>query len=583
MKIKKTVGILIAIIALLLVFIYLGFSNIFSNNVNKLRADISYPTSNGLKIECDSSTVNVGSEVNCALTGYLSVTPTKPDKTGNGISGLTGTFYSEGGIELKDFTLTDGWSNFGRVPELSLQYDGVTPDKQFVVGTFKIKGTSEGAATLKLRGNPEDDYKLILSDDDDQNVIVQDTIYNMTITNGGGDDPTPQSSNADLSELVVVRPPEPDNLITNFNPNTLAYTVPVPAEHDGDSYFVRVNGTPADSGASISISDGGAIDITNVQSRVVSIEVTAPNGNKKVYTVTINKMAPSDKSTDAKLKSLSVTGATLAPTFDKDVYSYSAIVSNSVSSVTINAQPNDTKATITGDTGTKSLSVGDNTFNIVVTAEDTNYKKTYTIIISREEAIDPSKSSDNTLKSLSIDNVTLTPAFDKNTTSYTATVDSLVSKINIKATANDSKAEIDGTGEKTLENIENSFNIVVTAENNSKKIYTIVVTKKVIPVCTDLKLISSVYKVDNDKLLVSNVNRDHSLDTIKSNLSASCGTINVTENKVILSSDTQIKEYTIERVWQPQTGQNVIKYTLVIVVIVGIIGALLFIKKKMDK
>lgn len=85
-------------------------------------------------------------------------------------------------------------------------------------------------------------------------------------------------------------------------------------------------------------------------------------------------------------------------------------------------------------------------------------------------------SSDNTLKSLSVEGYTIEPAFDKETTEYKLTVDESTEKININAIPNDSKASISGTGEVNLSNGENTFEIKVTAENGNEKIYKLIIT-----------------------------------------------------------------------------------------------------------
>ncbi len=88
-------------------------------------------------------------------------------------------------------------------------------------------------------------------------------------------------------------------------------------------------------------------------------------------------------STDANLKSLSVDGYELTPTFNKDTLEYSLEVENDVESVTIKASKSDSGASVSG-TGEKELTEGVNKFSIVVTAEKGN-KKTYVIEINRKE------------------------------------------------------------------------------------------------------------------------------------------------------------------------------------------------------
>ena len=86
--------------------------------------------------------------------------------------------------------------------------------------------------------------------------------------------------------------------------------------------------------------------------------------------------------------------------------------------------------------------------------------------------------SDNTLKSLEVENNKLTPDFSKDKTEYKLEVDESIDKINIKATTNSQKAEIQGIGERKLTPGENTIEIKVTAENGNEKIYKLLVTVK---------------------------------------------------------------------------------------------------------
>lgn len=84
--------------------------------------------------------------------------------------------------------------------------------------------------------------------------------------------------------------------------------------------------------------------------------------------------------------------------------------------------------------------------------------------------------TNNNLSSLSVSPKNI--SFNKNTTSYSITVEHEVTSIDISATAEDSKAKVTGTGNKDLNLYTNTFNVVVTAENGSKKTYTITVIRK---------------------------------------------------------------------------------------------------------
>lgn len=89
-------------------------------------------------------------------------------------------------------------------------------------------------------------------------------------------------------------------------------------------------------------------------------------------------------SNDNYLSSLSVSDHPFSQEFSKFTTTYELIVDNNVSSVKINATPNNSGATVTG-TGTKTLNVGSNVFTITVTSTS-GQKRNYTISITREEA-----------------------------------------------------------------------------------------------------------------------------------------------------------------------------------------------------
>ena len=83
------------------------------------------------------------------------------------------------------------------------------------------------------------------------------------------------------------------------------------------------------------------------------------------------------------LKSLSVSGYSLTPTFSKYTTSYSLIVPNSVKSVKLSATAIHSKATVSG-TGTVTLKTGTNKASITVKAEN-GATRTYTVNIVREK------------------------------------------------------------------------------------------------------------------------------------------------------------------------------------------------------
>lgn len=105
--------------------------------------------------------------------------------------------------------------------------------------------------------------------------------------------------------------------------------------------------------------------------------------------------------------------------------------------------------------------------------------KTLTITVNEPVYVPPKTySSNNYLKSLSIDGYSLSPEFNKDTTEYTVEVPNGTDKITIDASKEDSTASISGTGEKEVAEGTNKFEINVEAENGNVKTYIITVTVK---------------------------------------------------------------------------------------------------------
>lgn len=93
------------------------------------------------------------------------------------------------------------------------------------------------------------------------------------------------------------------------------------------------------------------------------------------------------------LKSLSVSGVNLTPTFTGATTNYSVVVGSGVSSVTIAASPIASTSSVSG-IGNVSLKTGNNVFNINCTAQNGDVK-TYTINIARQAAADNTGSDNN--------------------------------------------------------------------------------------------------------------------------------------------------------------------------------------------
>ena len=122
-----------------------------------------------------------------------------------------------------------------------------------------------------------------------------------------------------------------------------------------------------------------------------------------------------------------------------------------------------------------SFKIGDSTTISISNVSGSDGVKTYSGTTAKINV--KMKSTDNNLKDLTIDYKTIAN-FKSTTTSYKIVVDNDVSKINISATPNDSKATVKGTGSKTLAIYNNTFKIIVTSESGSSKTYTLNVMRK---------------------------------------------------------------------------------------------------------
>ena len=205
-----------------------------------------------------------------------------------------------------------------------------------------------------------------------------------------------------------------------------------------------------------------------------SVSVTVPEGTNdeeelavSVAPATINIKNP--PSGNNNLASLSLDKASIS--FSSGVTSYNVSVNSDVTSINIAATAQDPNASISG-TGSKTLDYGNNTFNIVVTAENGS-QKTYTVVVNRVD----SRSDNNNLASLRISSGSLSPRFIKRTTVYSVSVPFEVEKINVNASAEDSKAQVNISNPSLVAEKTTQVVIRVTAENGSTKAYTINVAR----------------------------------------------------------------------------------------------------------
>lgn len=267
------------------------------------------------------------------------------------------------------------------------------------------------------------------------------------------------NSNNFLSSLSVVDESNKE-YITSFNKDTTEYTINV----NSDISNVTIGATPEVTTSSVT-GTGSKELVTGPNS--FEVIVTAENGDSKTYTISITKEASSNN----YLSNLTVTPGELTPEFNKETNEYNVNVNNSTKSITITATAEHPKASVTGD-GIKTINVGEQTFDVTVTAENGD-PKTYKVKVTRDA------SSNNDLKTLTVDGE-LINEFNKDKISYEMNVENNVDRLQIGAEVIDETATVTlpgSGGEVSLSTGLNTIEIVVTAENGEVKTYTIKVTR----------------------------------------------------------------------------------------------------------
>ena len=187
-------------------------------------------------------------------------------------------------------------------------------------------------------------------------------------------------------------------------------------------------------------------------------------------------------SSDATLSSLELSAITLDPAFSSGHTNYMARVTNNVESTTVTAVTTDPNASgvVIKRNGvvdsTVNLAVGNNIITVEVTAEDETTTETYYVVVTRAEASeDDPLSSDATLSSLELSDITLVPAFSSGRETYTARVANIVSSTSVTAATTDDGASVaialghvvDSDGTVNLEVGPNVITVSVTAEDGT--------------------------------------------------------------------------------------------------------------------
>jgi hypothetical protein len=257
--------------------------------------------------------------------------------------------------------------------------------------------------------------------------------YTLTIRRG--------ASNSNLSDITIN-----SVTITGFNPLVTSYALTVSSA----TTSVSIGATTAFSGATVT--GIGTVNLVTGDNTVNLVVTAEDQTAQTVYALHIYRV-----SNDARLSALTVNGVTVSG-FDRDVTTYLVTVGGTITNAAIGAETENDQATLTG-TGTFALSLGNNVYHIVVTAEDGVTTNTYSLTIRRGD-------TNSKLSAITIDSVTIS-GFNPLVTSYRISVSSETSSVTIGANAASSEATISGTGTVSLTTGDNTVHLVVTAQDQT--------------------------------------------------------------------------------------------------------------------
>ncbi len=368
-------------------------------------------------LNCPAS-ATLGSTINCDVRVNSSVV----------VTGLKAN-YKFSNVSYVGFTPNSGFSTY-YASNTGFSVGSVSGKSgNYSIGTLKVKVSGAGSVSLTM---------LDASDKNDKGYAPANAVDSIRI----------KSTDANLKSLAI----SSGTLSPSFNAGTTSYSATV-AQNTVTISAVASNGYAKVSGAGKkSVAYG---------KNTFKITVTAESGAKKTYTIVINR--PDNRSTNNYLRSLSVDKGTI--NFSKNNTSYNINVEENVDSITVNAAYEDSRASFVNGFGSRkvALKYGNNPIEIRVKAQNETVK-TYTINVNRKD----NRSTDNYLESLTIKDVDI--PFNKHTLEYNVTVYYQVTKLDIMASAVDSKSKVEVLN-KDLFVGNNVVLIRVTAENEQVREY----------------------------------------------------------------------------------------------------------------
>ena len=292
---------------------------------------------------------------------------------GSGILGASGTLsYDSSQVTLLETTQNIGspwvveFNNNNFVAYDNNLSNPINSNKTLFTATFKVKPITAGT-NIKIS------YTDVKTSDGSADTNLGTVTYSKTVA-------SPLATDNNLESLVVSNA----TISPAFSAGTTSYTASVPFEVSK----LNVSATAADGKAKVSVNNPTLI--TN-ETTEVTVTVTAENGAKKTYTISVNRAQdPNYKASDNnKLSGISVDGFLLSPAFNADTTRYVVWLPYETTSVKISGSAADGKAFVAVEGGENLAAGQDNPVKVICTAENGD-KKEYTVIVKRAAAHDGS-------------------------------------------------------------------------------------------------------------------------------------------------------------------------------------------------
>ena len=286
------------------------------------------------------------------------------------------------------------------------------------------------------------------------------------------------SSDATLKNLGIT-----PNDFRGFRPGILSYNVEVPNETSKINIYAEKNNSKA------TVTGTGAKTL-QIGNNTFSVTVTAEDKKTtRTYTLNINRKKEAEISNDATLKNLGITPNDFRG-FRPGILSYNVDVPKETSQINIYAEKNNAKATVTG-IGTKTLEIGQNKFEVTVTAEDKKTTRTYTLNINRKEEDDKKTDEKNEtdtsnvnknavgLTNIEVTGFSISPEFKNDVYEYSIDATDETKNLDIQTKTSSDKIEVEIVGNSDLKLGENIITILVrNKDDDSTTTYQLLVNCK---------------------------------------------------------------------------------------------------------